>query len=679
MAFGLPSLRAARPEERPNILFIMSDDHAVRALSCYDGTLNQTPNIDRIASGGVRFNQSFCTNSVCAPSRAVLLTGVYSHINGVIDNRTPFDGTQVTFPKLLQANGYRTALFGKWHLQSDPTGFDHWKILVGQGEYFNPDFIENGAPAHTHGYVTDIITDDCLEWLRGHQTGQPFCVLLHHKAPHRNWMPDEKHASLYQDEVFPPPGTFHDDYASRSDAARLQRMRVADDLRPSVDLKIPPDDTPDDDTPAVQAERRDWERLRGRMDEEQRRAWDEAYMRETEEYRNRPPDEDPPAEWKYNRYIRDYLRCVASIDDNIGRVLDFLEEQGLADNTIVVYTSDQGFYLGEHGWYDKRFMYEESLRMPLLIRFPREIGPAVNDRDMVLNLDFAPTLLDFARVEVPPAMQGISLRGVLTGIAPNVPRESIYYHYYEYPGEHQVRRHYGVRTRTHKLMHFYHDIDAWELYDLRNDPRELKNLYNRPEHALLVKQLKGELDALRRRYRDTDEQRFLPKKPVRVKHLAVGCPVTLHNAPSARYRGGRPNTLTDGLRAPDRPGSSPDYRCWQGFEGVDLVAVIDLGEARKINSITAGFLQQQEAWIFLPSEVTFAVSNDGSTFRTVDSVRNRKPAVAPGVFRETYACSLERENARYIRVDGKNIGVCPVGHPGAGSKAWIFADEIEVR
>ena len=497
-------------ERRPNILFIMTDDHAYQAISCYGSRINKTPNIDRLASAGIRFTNAFCTNSICAPSRAVLLTGKYSHLNGVIDNRVVFDGSQLTFPKLLGQAGYQTALFGKWHLKSDPTGFDYWNILPGQGQYYNPDFIEMGVRTKRPGYATDLITDDCLGWLRKRDPKRPFAVLLHHKAPHRNWMPDAKHLSMYEDTDIPLPETFFDDYATRSDAARQQKMRIADDLRFASDLKLKPDNTPEDDTPQEKVDRADWNAFTGRLDENQKKAWDNAYGPSSDAFRKANLKGEDLAKWKYQRYIKDYLRCIACVDDNVGRVLDYLDTSGLAENTLVVYTSDQGFYLGEHGWFDKRFMYEESLRMPLIIRYPEEIRPGVSS-EMVMNLDFAPSFLDYAGVPAPSDMQGQSMRRILHGDEPGDWRQSIYYHYYEYPAEHSVKRHYGIRNRRYKLIHFYFDIDAWELYDLETDPHELVNVYDNPSYAPTVAELKGELERLRKRYGDTDEEKFLPR------------------------------------------------------------------------------------------------------------------------------------------------------------------------
>ncbi len=472
-----------RGKRQPNIIFIMADDHASHALSCYGSKINRTPNLDRLAKEGMRFDNCFCTNSICAPSRAVILTGKYSHLNGVIDNRVEFDGSQQTFPKMLQRCGYETAIIGKWHLKSKPTGFDYWDILPGQGAYHNPVMIKMGQRQKYSGYVSDIITDKCLNWLKERKGDKPFCLMCHHKAPHRNWQPDESHAKMYEDVDIPEPATFNDDYKTRSDAAREQEMTIEHHLTPS-DLKVQPPE---------------------KLTSEERSKWNTKgihgeYWRPSAELTG-----EALKRWKYQRYIKDYLRCVTSIDDNVGRLLDYLERSRLAENTIVIYTSDQGFFLGEHGWFDKRFMYEESLRMPLLVRYPREIKDGLVSDDIVLNLDFAPTLLDFAGVAKPADMQGRSLRPLLQGQRPRDWRTSMYYHYCEYPGGHSVKRHYGVRTKHYKLIHFYYDIDAWELYDLQKDPNELSNVYNDLPYADVVKQLKAELKHLRNKFKDTEE------------------------------------------------------------------------------------------------------------------------------------------------------------------------------
>ncbi len=447
---------------RPNIIFIMSDDHASHALSCYGSKINKTPNLDRLAKEGMLFNNCFCTNSICAPSRAVILTGKYSHINGKIDNtkENPFDGSQQTFPKLLQKAGYETAMIGKWHLRTDPTGFDYWNVLPGQGKYHNPAFIEMGQKKKYQGYVTDLITDFALDWLKKRKMDKPFCLMYHHKAPHRNWQPDEKFGNLYENIDVPVPDTFDDDYNTRTDAAKEQDMTIERTLRVPGDTKIRP--------PA---------HLKGKA----------------------------LKHWKYQRYIKDYLRTVASVDYNVGRFLDYLDESGLAKDTLVVYTSDQGFFLGDHGWFDKRFIYEESLRMPLLVRYPKKIKPGSVNNDIVLNLDFAPTFLDLTAAGIPPDIQGRSILPLLTGKKPADWRTSMYYHYYEYPGAHSVKRHYGIRTRRYKLIHFYYDIDAWELYDLEKDPNELNNVYDHLGYTKVVRKLKAELDRLRKQYGDSDQ------------------------------------------------------------------------------------------------------------------------------------------------------------------------------
>jgi arylsulfatase A-like enzyme len=463
-----PLTGRARPE-KPNIVFIMADDHASHALSCYGSRINTTPNLDRLADEGMRFENCFCTNSICAPSRAVILTGKYSHLNGVIDNRVEFDSRQQTFPKLLQQAGYETAAIGKWHLKSTPTGFDYYNVLPGQGKYHNPTFIEMGRKSRHNGYVTDLITDFCLNWLKERTPDRPFMLMCHHKAPHRNWQPDQKHAALYEGVDIAEPDTFDDDYINRSAAAIEQKMTIAEDLRVPGDTKI---------TPPPQ--------LKG------------------QELKS----------WKYQRYIKDYLRCIASIDENVGRLLNYLDQSGLAENTVVVYTSDQGFFLGDHGWFDKRFMYEHSLKMPLLVRYPAAIKPGTINEDIVLNLDFAPTFLDLAGAYIPADMQGSSLRPLLEDDPPADWRTAMYYHYYEYPGAHSVKRHYGIRTRRFKLIHFYYDIDQWELYDLLKDPNELNNLYGRPAYQHVVHALKLQLQRLRKKYRDSDEltQKFLTRQ-----------------------------------------------------------------------------------------------------------------------------------------------------------------------
>jgi arylsulfatase A-like enzyme len=476
----------SKATRRPNILFIMADDHASQAIGCYGSRVNRTPGIDRIAREGIRFDSCFCTNGICAPSRAVILTGKYSHINGVRDNAVTFDGGQTTFPKLLQAAGYETALLGKWHLKSDPTGFDHWTILPGQGEYYNPELIEKGVKTRRAGYVTDILTDLAADFLKGgRDPSKPFLLMLHHKAPHRNWQPAERHLNLYDAAEFPEPPTLRDDYATRSRAAAEQEMTIRDHMTLDSDLKLGP--PPE------------------RMDDAQKAAWEKAYGPKREAFRKAGLSGDGLLRWKYRRYLQDYLGTIAAVDESVARLLDVLEETGLAENTLVVYCSDQGFFLGEHGWFDKRFMYEESLRMPLVMRFPGRIRPGSVSGDIVSNLDFAPTFLDAAGRGKPGAMQGRSFWPLLLGRTVAGWPGSFYYHYYEFPAVHMAKRHYGVRTRRYKLIHFYHDIDAWELYDLEKDPLELKNVYGDPAYAAIRQGLEAELRRLQAFYRDSDE------------------------------------------------------------------------------------------------------------------------------------------------------------------------------
>ena len=461
----------------PNILFIMSDDHASHAIGSYGSRINQTPNIDRIAEGGIRFDNCFCTNSICTPSRATILTGTYNHVNEVTTLATPMDNRLLTFPKLLQQNGYQTAIFGKWHLGTGPrhcpTGFDDWAVVPGQGRYHNPEFIFKGPDGGTtrtvSGYVTDLITDMCLDWLEQRDPEKPFCLLCHHKAPHRPWYSDEAHADMFLNEDVPEPDTLYDDYSNRAQAASAAEMRVGPhmtqtDLKCEVPYELP---------------------------------------------------ENELRKWAYQRYIKDYLRVVASVDDNIGRLLDYLDAEGLAEDTLVIYTSDQGFFLGDHGWYDKRFMYEESLRMPFVLRYPREVEPASINDEIILNVDFAPLFLELARVEIPESFQGRSFRSLLRGQVPPDWQQSMYYRYWMHKADHNVFAHYGIRTKRYKLIYYYADalgqtgaIDEtyepeWELFDLEVDPYELNNVYDEPAYTGIAAELKELLHQLQQAVGDT--------------------------------------------------------------------------------------------------------------------------------------------------------------------------------
>lgn len=487
--------------DRPNIVFIMSDDHAYQAISAYSDRLIATPNIDRIAMGGMLFTNASVTNSICAPSRAVILTGKHSHLNGKIDNRMPFDTTNVTFPQLLQKAGYQTAMFGKLHFGNSPEGFDEFKILPGQGSYYNPDFITKDGDTTITGYVTDIITDLTLDWMeKRRDTAQPFLLMYLHKAPHRTWMPAERHYKTFTQKTYPLPETLFDEYRNRGTAAKTAEMRILEHMDLRYDLKL---SDSVHDALNLNEERHN---PVNRLTPEQRKAWDAVYDPISEDFATRYADmnDSTLTVWKYQRYMQDYLGSIAAVDENVGRLLDYLDTEGLSDNTLVVYTSDQGFYLGEHGWFDKRFMYEESFKTPLLIKWPVKITAGTTEEEMVQNLDFAQTFLEAAGVTQPDDMQGKSLLPLLKGEKEKWDRDAVYYHYYEYPGAHSVKRHYGIATRNFKLMHFYYDVDEWELYDLKKDPSEINNVYADPAYADKVAELKQKLQTLREKYKDSD-------------------------------------------------------------------------------------------------------------------------------------------------------------------------------
>jgi len=493
-------------ESRPNIVFIITDDHAYQALSAYDSTLIKTPNIDRLAEEGMRFDRAFVTNSICSPSRAVTLTGKFSHLNSVRDNLDVFDTTQVTFPKLLQAAGYETAIYGKWHLKSEPKGFDYWEVLPDQGHYYHPEFITPQGEVKEEGYVTDIITNKSLKYLdsvRDHN--KPFMLMYNHKAPHRQWWPSMQDLETLQDQKYPVPKTLFDEYLTKSAASGEAEMRIADHMALTMDNKIDPKVLEQLDYD----EFLDWyessytERF-NRLSAEEKEQWMRIYGPINADFVKNTPKGKALTLWKYQRYMEDYLGVINSVDRNVGRLLNYLDENDLRNNTIVIYTSDQGFYLGEHGWFDKRFMYEESFRTPLLIRFPNRIQGGKTNTDLVQNIDFAPTLLDIAGVQIPQEMQGKSLMPLFEENVSNW-RDALYYHYYEYPGIHMVKRHYGIRTKQYKLIRFYYDIEAWELYDLDNDPEELNNVYDRSDYKEIQTQLHSQLEELRQLYMDDSD------------------------------------------------------------------------------------------------------------------------------------------------------------------------------
>lgn len=512
IAIGMFSFKQATKKtqegRRPNIVFIMSDDHAYQAISAYSNHLTQTPNIDRIAKEGMLFSNACVTNSICAPSRAVILTGKHSHLNGKIDNNFPFDTTNITFPQLLQANGYETAMFGKLHFGNSPKGFDEFKILPDQGDYYNPDFItKKEGKKKIMGYVTDIITDMTLNWLgKERDKEKPFFLAYLHKAPHREWLPAERHFKEFINKKFPEPATLFDKYEGRGSASKQAEMNLLTHMNWAGDSKIKPENM---DKLGIKEshpyDKRNYDYTVGRMNAEQRKVWDATYDKMNEDFiKNYPKMSDTDKmKWRYQRYMQDYLGCIASVDEGVGKVLDFLKENGLEENTIVIYTSDQGFYLGEHGWFDKRFIFDESFKTPLLIKWPGVIKAGSKNSQMVQNLDYAQTFLEAAGVKPPADMQGESLIPIFKGQGKNF-RDAAYYHYYEYPGIHMVKRHYGIVTEKYKLVHFYHDVDEWELYDRTNDKNELKNVYNDPKYAKIKAEMHKKLAALRVKYKDSE-------------------------------------------------------------------------------------------------------------------------------------------------------------------------------
>jgi len=508
-----------KPEDsRPNILFIMSDDHAYQAISAYSDHLIQTPNIDRLANEGILFKNACVTNSICAPSRATILTGKHTHINGKIDNLSAFDTTQVTFPQLFQEAGYQTAMFGKLHFGNNPKGVDDFMILPGQGDYLNPDFITPRGDTTIMGYVTDIITDLTLNWLKEKRNPEkPFLMMYLHKAPHRNWWPRGDKFQKYSKMTFPEPETLFDDYENRGTAAKTAEMNILKHMKYNSDSKVRHETTDrmGEVLPVVPGNQTWGYKTYARMTDAQKAQYDAVLDSISDYFEANWPTmtDEEKTSWKYQRYMQDYLACIESVDENVGRVLDYLDESGLAENTIVVYTSDQGFYLGEHGWFDKRFIYDESFKTPLLIRWPNKITPGTTNEEMVQNLDFAQTFLEAAHINAPGDMQGESLMPLLSGSDSLWTRDAVYYHFYEYPSVHMVKRHYGIVTKEFKLVHFYYDVDEWELYDRLKDPMEMKNVINDPAYTDQVADLKARLARLRLKYKDSQE---LDKKFVKL-------------------------------------------------------------------------------------------------------------------------------------------------------------------
>ena len=513
VGLGLAPAFSASADDRPNILFIFTDDHAPHAIGAYEGwlkSLNPTPEIDKLAADGMLFVNSFCTNSICGPSRAVIQSGKHSHKNGFRDNGNKFDWDQQTFPKLLQKAGYQTAIYGKSHLDGKPQGFDDWKVLPGQGLYYNPDFLTPEGKVTIQGYCTDIVTDLAVEWLtKKRDESKPFMLMMQHKAPHRNWMPAPRHLSLYDDIDIPEPPTLFDKYEDNAPPARFQELEIDRHMDINYDLFV--DLTADYNQPPSQMrqDRSAWNNMK-RMTPEQMEAWRGYYGPKDKEFHDANLSGQDLVRWKFQRYAKNYLRCVKGVDESVARMRETLKNLGLDKNTVVIYSSDQGFYIGDHGWFDKRWMYEESLKMPLIISWPGVTKPGSKNTDLVQNLDYAETFLEMAGAEIPSDMQGLSLVPLLKGETPAKWRDAIYYHYYEYPSVHMVPRHYGIRTDRFKLMHFYQFGEEWEFYDLDADPGELMNQYNNPYYADEVAEMKNKLEEIRKFYDDDSDVSEMP-------------------------------------------------------------------------------------------------------------------------------------------------------------------------
>ena len=648
----------AADAQRPNILLIYCDDHAYQAVSAYGFGLNQTPNIDRIGAQGMRFDRCLTTYSLCGPARACVLTGKYSHLNGFFNNyNSRFDGSQVTMPKLLQAAGYQTAIIGKWHLVSDPTGFDFWEILPGQGQYYNPPMFRNGQPVKKQGYVTDIITDDTLDWLKNQRDkSKPFLLMCQHKAPHREWEPALNNLTQYDGVKFPEPPTLFDDYSGRGKAEHEQDMMIAKTMT-NRDLKLVAPST---------------------LTPEQRKVWDAYYDPRNAEFKAQHLEGQDLVRWKYQRYMHDYLATIASVDQSVGKILDYLKESGLEQNTIVVYSSDQGFYLGEHGWFDKRWIFEESLRTPLLVRWPGVTKPGSVNKDMVANLDFAETFLDAAGVKIPADMQGRSMVPVLKGQTPADWRKSFYYHYYEHPAVHNVARQYGVVTDRYKLVHFYEpEFNYWELFDLQKDPHEMKSVYDDPQYAKVQAELHTELDHLRKELKVPDQDpaaSIIPKQAAQQSREPLNAWVLDYH-----FDKDQGEQVID-ASAHHNNGTAKNAPLADGENGAkarkfDGLGYIEVGKAASLNPAVGNWCVEAKFRSDKPDGVL--VADGGASFGYCLAVQGGKPTFTLVVQGERTSVAANElvtgkwtsvkakfdEKTVSIEVDGKPAQSVPLEHP----------------
>jgi len=577
----------------------------------------------------------------------------------------------------MQQGGYQTAMIGKWHLKSHPTGFDYWNVLPGQGAYYNPVFIDMGKRKKHEGYVTDLTTDFALDWLGKRDEKKPFFLMLQHKAPHRNWMPGPKHLTMYDDVEIPEPTTLFDNYEGRTSAASNQEMTIANHMDESYDLKV------DKSENSKEGWFRDWmpNKLKS-MTEKQRTDWLAAYEPKNQAFLDANLKGDELVKWKYQRYIKDYLRCIASVDDNVGRVLDYLEKEGLDKNTLIIYTSDQGFYLGEHGWYDKRFMYEESYRMPMLMQFPNRIKKGSSSKTLLMNLDFAPTMLEFAGLPIPNDMQGKSFQNIATSGKGKL-RDAAYYHYFEFPGVHAVKRHYGIRTDRYKLIHYYHDVDEWEFFDLETDPQEMKNIYEEKSSKKIIEEMKKQLKKLQVEYKDTPDN-FLPNlNRTSKKHLAVNATYHFLQKPEDRYNKNDLAKLSDGNFWEYSKYTSLPFDTWTGFKENDCELILDLGKSMPIQNIGINCYQNPDSWIYFPKniEVSFSKNNtSNSTFTNMRSIEMEAINYEEGISLFDFSKKeYEVIEARFLKIKIQRTNKIPEGMPGEGKNAWLFIDEIVVE